>query len=84
MLLCYNVSVDFFLIFLYRSHQKRGDEMKNLELLTEKEKAFYLAKRAYAARWRKKNADRIKEYQEKFYLKQVEEKSISIPTVDID
>ena len=51
--------------------------MKNLELLTEKEKAFYLAKRAYAARWRKKNADRIKEYQENFYLKQVAEQSVS-------
>lgn len=52
-------------------------KLKNLELLTEKEKAFYLAKRAYATRWRKKNADRIKEYQENFYLKQVTEQSVS-------
>ena len=76
----YNKSMDFFLFFRIVATESEVTRLKNLEQLTDKEKAFYLAKRAYAARWRKKNADKIKEYQENFYLKQVEEKSISIPT----
>ena len=49
--------------------------MKDLSVMTVEQRNFYLAKRAYAAEWRKKNREKINEYQRNFYLKQ--EKNIS-------
>ena len=51
--------------------------MKDLSVMTIEQRAFYLAKRAYAAEWRKKNREKLNEYQRNFYLKQGEKKSMS-------
>lgn len=51
--------------------------MKDLSVMTIEQRAFYLAKRAYAAEWRKKNREKINEYQKNFYLKQAEKTSMS-------
>lgn len=45
--------------------------------MTIEQRNFYLAKRAYAAEWRKKNREKLKEYQRNFYLKQGKKKSMS-------
>ena len=45
--------------------------------MTIEQRAFYLAKRAYAAKWRKKNREKINEYQRNFYLKKGEKTSMS-------
>lgn len=41
--------------------------------MTIEQKNYYLAKRAYAAKWRAKNREKIKEYDKSFYLKQAGE-----------
>lgn len=51
--------------------------MKDLSVMTIEQRAFYLARRAYAAEWRKKNREKINEYQKNFYLKQAEKVSMS-------
>lgn len=51
--------------------------MKDLSVMTIEQRNFYLAKRAYAAEWRKKNREKLKEYQRNFYLKQGKKKSMS-------
>ena len=47
--------------------------MKDLTTMTIEQKNYYLAKRAYAAKWRTKNREKIKEYDKNFYLKQSEQ-----------
>lgn len=52
--------------------------------MTIEQRAFYLAKRAYAAEWRKKNREKINEYQKNFYLKQAEKISMSDTPISDD
>jgi hypothetical protein len=47
--------------------------MKDLTTMTIEQKNYYLAKRAYAAKWRAKNREKIKEYDKSFHLKQAGE-----------
>ena len=47
--------------------------MKDLTTMTIEQQNYYLAKRAYAAKWRAKNREKIKEYDKNFYLKQSEQ-----------
>lgn len=52
--------------------------------MTIEQRAFYLAKRAYSAEWRKKNREKINEYQKNFYLKQAEKKSMTVTSTTDD
>lgn len=50
--------------------------MKDLTKMTVEQRNYYLAKRAYAAKWRAKNREKIKEYDKSFYFKQVGEDKV--------
>lgn len=43
--------------------------MKNLAVLTEKEKAVIVARRAYMKQWRQKNPHKQKEYTDRYFGK---------------
>ena len=58
--------------------------MKDLSIMTEKDRNFYLAQRKYKAEWRKKNSDKVKAHMKKFYLKQMEKFMLDAATSDIE
>lgn len=63
-----------FSFFFCLAVTRKGDEkMKDLTTMTIEQQNYYLAKRAYAAKWRAKNREKIKEYDKSFYLKQAGE-----------
>lgn len=52
--------------------EKRGENMKDLSLLSEKERAVLLARREYCRAWRKANPEKVAKHQADFYLRQAE------------
>ena len=48
--------------------------MKNLAVLTEKEKAVIIARREYMKDWRKRNPTKQKEYSDRYFAKLADNK----------
>lgn len=58
--------------------------MKDLSIMTDEERIFYISKRKYAAEWRKKNPDKVKTHTKKFYLKQIKKSMSDSATSDME
>jgi len=68
MLLCYNVSVDFFLIFLYRSHRKWGDKSEKFGTTDRQRKSVLSCKTCLCCTLEKKECRQDKRISGKFLL----------------